>query len=306
MLKNRKITGFAKPVTALADTPKMSAQKLKEWFDSNSTGELKTAVNGMIDDLTSSDGASNIGTAYGVLNDVLTYLREKTGSDEEYNNFLSLLARLTKQSQEAYDQYVSEVDGLEQSAQAELTNFLAWIAASRIRSSAQLEAAYQAYQIQLKGLEDDAQVGLSSFMAWIARSKQSSAAEVRDWLDTIKDILSDDVAGNLLVLIQDLQQVQPTQQIATIHSVAEADGKIADCSLFETEYAMGMGGIGDGPIGGGPLYSRPVETVQDYDGTLTVRTLPAYTSMTETYAVGDGNYTLCPAEGTRNLVLKVS
>lgn len=303
MLKNRKITGFVKPVTALADTPKMSAQKLKEWFDSNSTGELKTAVNGVIDDLTGPDGASNIGTAYGMLNDVITYLREKTGSDEEYNNFLSLLARLTKQSQEAYDQYLIDVGGLEQSAQTELTNFLAWIAASRVRSSTQLETAFQEYMAQLNGLEDGAQTELSSFMAWIASSKQSSAAEMRSWLDAIKDILSEDVAGNLLVLIQALQADQPTRQVATLTGVAEADGKLADCTLYATEYAMGVGGIGEGPIGGGPLVSQPLKTTQNFDGTVAVKTLPEYAAMTETHTAGGGLYTLCGADGPRSLVL---
>lgn len=45
-----RITNFEKPVSALADTPQMSADALKEWFDSNSTGELKTSVNGIIDE----------------------------------------------------------------------------------------------------------------------------------------------------------------------------------------------------------------------------------------------------------------
>lgn len=265
MLKNRKITGFVKPVTALADTPKMSAQKLKEWFDSNSTGELKTAVNGMIDDLTGPDGASNIGTAYGMLNDVLTYLREKTGSDEEYNKFLSLLARLTQQSQDAYDQYIAGVGDLEQSAQVELTNFLAWIEASKIRS----------------------------------------ASDIAAWVETIKGILSGDVAGNLLMLIQALQAREPTQQIAQLTDVAEADGKLADCTLYVTEYAMGVGGIGDGPCGGGPMTDQPLEVTQNYDGTLTVQSVPAYAAMTESYSLGNGMYAFCPATGSQSLVLMV-
>ena len=45
-----RIVNFEKPVSALADTPQMSADALKAWFDSNSTGELKTSVNGVIDE----------------------------------------------------------------------------------------------------------------------------------------------------------------------------------------------------------------------------------------------------------------
>lgn len=303
MLQERKIAGFAKPVAALADTPKMSAQKLKEWFDSNSTGELKTAVNGMIDDLTGPGGAGNIGTEYGLLGDVLTYLREKTGSDKEYSEFLSFLARHTVMAREAYEQYAAGVQDLTDTADTELLNFLAWIAAGKIRASAQLDEAYSAYTAQLQANQTSAQTQVSALAAWIAQNKQVTAAEVRDWLDTIRDILSGDAAAKLLMLIQQLQQAQPTQRIATISGVAAAKGRLADCALYATEYAMGVGGIGEGPIGGGELVSQPLRVRQDFGGTLTVETLPAYAAMTETYTAGDGLYTLCPADGPQSLVL---
>lgn len=50
-LSDYKIEQFAKPVSALADKPQMSAAELKAWFDSNSENELKSSVNGMIDEL---------------------------------------------------------------------------------------------------------------------------------------------------------------------------------------------------------------------------------------------------------------
>ena len=265
MLKDRKITGFTKPVSALADTPKMSAQKLKEWFDSNSTVELKTALNGAIDDLTGAAGADNIGTEYGVLSDVLTYLREKTGSDKEYNEFLSFLARHTAMAKEAYDNYQTGIGGLEESAQLELTNFLAWIEASKIRSS----------------------------------------NEMKDWLATIQGILSGDVAGNLLVLIQALEATQPTQQIGSLIGVVAADGKLADCTLYLAEYACGVGGIGDGPCGGGPLVNQPMETKQNFDGTLEVRTLPQWGGMNEIHGLGGGRYAFCQDTGSQSLLLVV-
>lgn len=265
MLKDRKITGFTKPVSALADTPKMSAQKLKEWFDSNSTVELKTALNGAIDDLTGAAGADNIGTEYGVLSDVLTYLREKTGSDKEYNEFLSFLARHTAMAKEAYDNYQTGIGGLEESAQLELTNFLAWIEASKIRSS----------------------------------------NEMKDWLATIQGILSGDVAGNLLVLIQALEAKQPTQQIGSLIGVVAADGKLADCTLYLAEYACGVGGIGDGPCGGGPLVNQPMETKQNFDGTLEVRTLPQWGGMNEIHGLGGGRYAFCQDTGSQSLLLVV-
>jgi len=265
VLKDRKITGFAKPVSALADIPKMSAQKLKEWFDSNSTVELKTALNGVVDDLVGPGGAENIGTEYGALADVLTYLREKTGSDKEYGEFLSFLARHTAMAAEAYEGYAAEVAGRSEEAQLELVNFLAWIEAGKARS----------------------------------------AAEMRAWLEGVQEILSGDAAGKLLVLIQALEGRQPTQQIGSLTGVAEADGRVAECALYAAEYACGVGGIGDGPCGGGPLVSQPVETEQDLDGTLQVSTLPRWGEMKEVHRLGGGQYAFCGESGSQSLLLTV-
>ena len=62
MLKDRKITSWTQPVSSLADEPQMSAAALKAAFDSN-TNEVKPALNGMIDDLTGTGGAGNVGTS---------------------------------------------------------------------------------------------------------------------------------------------------------------------------------------------------------------------------------------------------
>ena len=60
MLNDRKITDWTQPVSSLDDRPQMTASALKAAFDSNSN-QLKPAVNGMIDDLTGTTGAGNIG-----------------------------------------------------------------------------------------------------------------------------------------------------------------------------------------------------------------------------------------------------
>ncbi len=55
------IQKFSKPVSALSDRPVMSAQELKQWFDGNSTVEIKNSVNGIASLLDSPMGAQNIG-----------------------------------------------------------------------------------------------------------------------------------------------------------------------------------------------------------------------------------------------------
>lgn len=61
-LNDRKITGWAQPIVSLDDKPKLTAAALKAAFDSNSN-ELKPAVNGLIDDLTGTGGAGEIGVS---------------------------------------------------------------------------------------------------------------------------------------------------------------------------------------------------------------------------------------------------
>lgn len=59
-LTDRMVSQWEQPVISLEDKPKMMANELKEAFDSN-TNQLKQVINGIIDDLTGKDGASNIG-----------------------------------------------------------------------------------------------------------------------------------------------------------------------------------------------------------------------------------------------------
>lgn len=60
MLTDRKVNDWSQAVSSLEDKPKMNATALKAAFDSN-TNQLKPAINGIIDDLTADNGASNIG-----------------------------------------------------------------------------------------------------------------------------------------------------------------------------------------------------------------------------------------------------
>lgn len=62
-LNDYKINTFSKPVSALADRPRITAAELKAWFDSNSTNEIKTSINNLIDALASLNGANEIGVS---------------------------------------------------------------------------------------------------------------------------------------------------------------------------------------------------------------------------------------------------
>ena len=59
-LIDRKVSDWSQSVSSLDDKPQMTAAALKAAFDSNSN-QLKPAINGIIDGLTGSQGALNIG-----------------------------------------------------------------------------------------------------------------------------------------------------------------------------------------------------------------------------------------------------
>ena len=61
-LTDHKITYWENPISDLPDSPQLSADAMKTAFDSNSN-ELKTSVNGIITELTSTAGAGQIGSA---------------------------------------------------------------------------------------------------------------------------------------------------------------------------------------------------------------------------------------------------
>lgn len=62
MIDQHKITVWTNPIVDEADRPKRSATEMKQVFDANSN-QLKTSLNGLIDELVSSVGANSVGSA---------------------------------------------------------------------------------------------------------------------------------------------------------------------------------------------------------------------------------------------------
>lgn len=91
-LEDKKITNFSKPVSEMPDVPGAAgytAAQVKEWFDSNSSVEIKNSVNGIIDFLlgfTDGEGIKGIrlseDNVVEVTTDGETYI--STGYSQEY------------------------------------------------------------------------------------------------------------------------------------------------------------------------------------------------------------------------------
>lgn len=78
-----------------------------------------------------------------------------------------------------------------------------------------------------------------------------------EWFNNIKDKLSsEDIVGSLQSQIDVLEDMRPTVFVASIKHNLDS---YVHCDLFETEYACGVQGAGEGPAGGSSLISSPVE-----------------------------------------------
>lgn len=103
------------------------------------------------------------------------------------------------------------------------------------------------------------------------------------WVASLKDILSEEVAGNLLLLIEVLQERAPAVEIGTVDTQAASGALYPHCALLQTDWAFGMGGAGLGPAGGGVV--RTVEADFAYDGYDLTVTAPsefaAFTSISQ-------------------------
>lgn len=105
-LKEYEIKSFSKPVTALADEPRMAAEELKAWFDSNSVNEVKPSVNGIIGVLDSPQGADAVGFSgdWDTVGESLRELSRRTGQAQiQLQDILNQMQQVRQASQQAQE-----------------------------------------------------------------------------------------------------------------------------------------------------------------------------------------------------------
>jgi len=165
---------------------------------------------------------------------------------------------------------------------------------SRIVSEATRE--YDEYVTELRE-------AFAAFAMWFESYREEAQNDFENWVALIKEILDEEIAGQLLLMIQELQADKPTVIIGT---VTHSAGSFPVCNLYRTNNAAGMSPAGTTPAGGDNLVSIPAEFEIDGHETVSVKTLAEFAGFTTISKINDRMFAFLPTGGSRSLLLTLN
>ena len=178
----------------------------------------------------------------GIVHGVVTQL-DTTTLGQQLQGFIDSYIAKTEAD---YADWLDFLVNLKNLSNQKYQEFLAFLTNLKVLSNEE----YQLFLSYIQNLRDSADQTYISFIDWLNQYRISAGQEFEDWFETIKDILDENAVGNLLLLIEVLQDLEPTVTLGTIvHTLA----KYPICQLFKTKWAAGIGGAGLGGGGGESL-----------------------------------------------------
>lgn len=161
---------------------------------------------------------------------------------------------------------------------------------------------YNSFIDILNNRKTDSTAAYNALLEWFNSFKVDSQANIKDLVESIKGILGEDEAGNLLNMIQQLQARQPTATIGTIQHNLD---RYPQCTLYRVPYAYGVGGYGAGGYGGGNLLTVPAEFELIGKSSVAVITLPEFAQHTNAQQLEANMYSFSSSEpdATESLIL---
>jgi len=203
-----------------------------------------------------------------------------TGYAEFSQKVADLYAEFSQNVSDRYDQYSTD-----------LNNFF-----SMFQTNTQNQ--FNIFMSLLNGFTSDSQNAFEAFLIWLNNFQTSGTNDFNTWFETIRDILDEETAGHLLLLIQELQTFAPTEYIGTItHNL----GRYPLCTLHKAERAAGIGGAGEGGAGGGNIVTVPAEFEIDAFDRVSVKTTAAYSMCTEVYKISETEFGFADPDDPDNL-----
>lgn len=191
--------------------------------------------------------------------------------------------------------------------------WLAWFNAHKAETQAyyanyQQMAAdlYIQYKAEIAVRGENADAAYDGYIDRMTRHETNFIVSLEEYMETIKGILGEDEAANLLLLIQDIQKRVPTIAIGTVSTRAATTQLYPLCALYRTEWGFGLGGAGVGPAGGSSAVA--IDAGFEYDGDHNVEvTVPAqYGAFTDINQLSDTMYAFSDGSETTRLVLRIA
>lgn len=235
------------------------------------------------------------------------------------------------------DQKKSEYEAYIASTQQDYDD---WVAAKQAAYDAWVQTQQNAYDAYIAGLKDDydkytsdkkaewetwvqdqedaftqfVNTSTAAYDTWISQQEQAFSLwysvhtqqweqDFNTWFESIKNKLAGDIATTLQNQIDDLEALQPTVLVGTIE---HDKNKYVQAHLYETSYACGVQGAGEGPAGGGPLVSVPIEYTMDDKSHISFKAKPGYGTLSEIIGLSDDMFISLFVQKVTSLVLVIS
>lgn len=126
-----------------------------------------------------------------------------------------------------------------------------------------------------------------AFESWYSTNTAQWTSDFETWFESIKGQLSGDIATSLQEQILELQAQVPTDVVAEIQHDRNA---YIHCDLYETTYACGVQGAGEGPAGGAEVISTPVEYTMANKNNVSIKAKPNLGTVSEVIQMSDDMY----------------
>lgn len=182
-------------------------------------------------------------------NQLQTFINEYMARYEvRYHEFLIFIESLKDLCNQAFQGFQSHILSLESLSNQEYQGFLDYIL--NLKATSQNER--DAYTSLIAALSQDANTAHIGFIDWLNAKRITAQDEVESLLDDLRDLIDQEDIGNLLLEVRGLQSLNASVSLGTIeHNLC----RYPHCVLYETTWAAGVGGAGNGPAGGTSVIS---------------------------------------------------
>lgn len=237
------------------------------------------------------------------------YIDFITNSKNDYDNW-------TAQQTQAYLDYINKTkadydewvanrqDSYDQWTANKILEYTQFVNNSEQNYNEYITNKKDAYDSFVSQMEDDYNQWVidrrEEYWEWYRTHTEAWTIAFTEWFESIKNKLSDDVAGSLQLQIDELNAMRPTVQVADITHNLNA---YVHCDLFETTYACGVQGAGEGPCGGGSIISSSVEYEMADKNHIKVKAIEGFGDIEQVIKLDNFMYTVLFIDNFKSLVM---